>query len=267
MLSARPVLLLIWAFEMVACGSSTDTSARGVSGMSGSAGSATTGSATTGSATTGSATTGSAMTGSAMTGSATTGSATTGVAGTAGTTGTSGSQSGAPLQDAGTSPSTDAGGSGGADGAMLAGQEGPCDVYMAAGTPCVAAHSTVRALYGAYGGKLYQVRRSDNATLDIATQATSGFADTAAQNTFCANSTCVITFVYDQSGHTNDLAYQGSTVVPGSPQSTPAVATTEQLMVNGHSVYSLYIMPNNSYWHDGSQSGCPPGRNPKGSTW
>jgi hypothetical protein len=234
--------------------------------MTGSAmtGSATAGSATTGSATAGSAMTGSAMTGSATAGSATAGSAMTGASGTAGMTGTGGSQSGVPLQDAGMSPSTDAGGSGGADGAMLAGQEGPCDVYMAAGTPCVAAHSTVRALYGAYGGKLYQVRRSDNATLDIATQATGGFADTAAQNTFCANSTCVIAFVYDQSGHTNDLAYQGSTIVPGSPQSTPAVATTEQLMVGGHSVYSLYIMPNNSYWHDGSQSGVPTGQEPEG---
>ena len=37
---------------------------------------------------------------------------------------------------------------------------GPCDIYAAGGTPCVAAHSTVRALYGAYNGTLYQVRRS-----------------------------------------------------------------------------------------------------------
>lgn len=34
---------------------------------------------------------------------------------------------------------------------------GPCDIFGAAGTPCVAAHSTVRALYGAYAGALYEV--------------------------------------------------------------------------------------------------------------
>ena len=27
---------------------------------------------------------------------------------------------------------------------------GPCDIYGAAGTPCVAAHSTTRALYASY---------------------------------------------------------------------------------------------------------------------
>ena len=34
----------------------------------------------------------------------------------------------------------------------------PCDIYGAAGTPCVAAYSTVRALYSGYSGPLYQVR-------------------------------------------------------------------------------------------------------------
>ncbi len=31
----------------------------------------------------------------------------------------------------------------------------PCDLYAAANTPCVAAHSTTRALYSAYTGPLY----------------------------------------------------------------------------------------------------------------
>ena len=44
----------------------------------------------------------------------------------------------------------------------------PCDIYGAAGTPCVAAHSTVRALLSSYDGPLYQVTRaSDGATADI----------------------------------------------------------------------------------------------------
>ena len=45
----------------------------------------------------------------------------------------------------------------------------PCDIFLKNGnTPCVAAHSTVRALYGAYNGALYEVKRkSDKTKLDI----------------------------------------------------------------------------------------------------
>ena len=44
----------------------------------------------------------------------------------------------------------------------------PCDIYATGGTPCVAAHSMVRALYESYNGPLYQVRRtSDKVTKDI----------------------------------------------------------------------------------------------------
>lgn len=32
--------------------------------------------------------------------------------------------------------------------------EGPCDILQAAGNPCVAAHSTTRALYSGYDGGL-----------------------------------------------------------------------------------------------------------------
>src|SRR3954463_4586094 len=46
--------------------------------------------------------------------------------------------------------------------------QGPCDIYTAAGKPCVAAHSSTRALYASYNGPLYQVlRQSDGRTLDI----------------------------------------------------------------------------------------------------
>jgi non-reducing end alpha-L-arabinofuranosidase len=42
-----------------------------------------------------------------------------------------------------------------ATGSLVA--AGPCDIYSSGGTPCVAAHSTTRALYSAYSGSLYQV--------------------------------------------------------------------------------------------------------------
>lgn len=37
--------------------------------------------------------------------------------------------------------------------------EGPCDILGAAGNPCVAAHSTTRALYAKYDGPLYNVTK------------------------------------------------------------------------------------------------------------
>jgi hypothetical protein len=142
---------------------------------------------------------------------------------------------------------------------------GPCDIYESGGTPCVAAHSTVRSLYGSYDGDLYQVRRaSDNTTKDIGVLSTGGVADAAAQDSFCSGTTCVITVVYDQSGHGNDLWYQGSDEVPGSSQSSPAKATTESLTAGGSKAYSLYINPGNSYWRDGHETGVPTGSDPEG---
>ncbi len=56
----------------------------------------------------------------------------------------------------------------GTPGGALAAGTLPCDIYGSAYTPCVAAHSTTRALFGSYGGRLYQVRRaSDGGTRDI----------------------------------------------------------------------------------------------------
>lgn len=103
-----------------------------------------------------------------------------------------------------------------------AASQGPCDIYAAAGTPCVAAHSTTRALYAAYNGPLYQVRRaSDNTTLNIGVLTAGGYADAAAQGSFCAGTTCVITEIYDQSGHGNNLTQAAGSgrAVSGGPRS------------------------------------------------
>src|SRR5438876_345992 len=86
----------------------------------------------------------------------------------------------------------------------------PCDIYASAGTPCVAAHSTVRALFSAYSGNLYQVKRwSDSATTNIGTLSAGGYANAAAQDTFCSGTTCTITVIYDQSGKGNNLTIEG----------------------------------------------------------
>lgn len=79
--------------------------------------------------------------------------------------------------------------------------QGPCDIYAAGGTPCVAAHSTTRALYAAYSGALYQVKRaSDGATASIGVVSAGGAVNAAQQDSFCAGTTCTITEVFDQSG-------------------------------------------------------------------
>ena len=192
--------------------------------------------------------------------------------GSGGTTGTSGKAgAGGANATGGASGQSGKGGSGGSAGAPGTGggagsgaTAGPCDIYGKAGNPCVAAHSTVRALYGAYSGKLYQVRTTAGTTKDILTLAPGGFADGISQDTFCSGTTCVITVVYDQSGKGNDLWYQGSTMVPGSPSSSPSKATTESLTLSGHKAYSLYINPGNSYWVDASKSGIALGSQPEG---
>jgi non-reducing end alpha-L-arabinofuranosidase len=121
----------------------------------------------------------------------------------------------------------------------------------------------VMALYGSYGGRLYQVRRaSDSATKDVGVLTKGGFSAAATQDSFCGGTTCVITVVYDQSGHGNDLAYQGSGGAGG--QDTAASATGESVTAGGSKVYSLYVKPGNSYWKDGSSSGMPTGAAPEG---
>ncbi len=131
--------------------------------------------------------------------------------------------------------------------------EGPCDIYAAAKTPCVAAHSSTRALYAAYNGPLYQVmRQSDGKTLDIgvvqpSTADAGGYADASAQDAFCANTYCWITTLYDQSGHKNDLTQAprgpaGTVMVMGGFNNVP-VADWAPVTVMGHKVYGIFIAP------------------------
>jgi hypothetical protein len=85
------------------------------------------------------------------------------------------------------------------------GPTGPCDIYQTAGTPCGAAHSTVRALYASYSGPLYQVQRaSDKTTKDIVV-GPGGFAQSSDQDSFCSGTTCTIPIIYDQSPNGNHL--------------------------------------------------------------
>jgi hypothetical protein len=133
--------------------------------------------------------------------------------------------------------------------------QGPCDLYAAAGDPCVAAHSTTRALYASYNGPLYQLRRlSDNAVRNVGVVAPSalpfpdagGYADAGVQDAFCADTTCLISVLYDQSPMHNDL-----TQAPRGGFSGPAmgglnnlpIADMAPITLAGHKAYGVFIEP------------------------
>ncbi|WP_194891741.1 arabinofuranosidase catalytic domain-containing protein [Catenulispora pinisilvae] len=148
-------------------------------------------------------------------------------------------------------------------GTARAATQGPCDIYAAGSTPCVAAHSTTRALYGAYSGNLYQVRRSsDNTTANIGVTSAGGYADAAAQDSFCAGTTCVITVIYDQSGRGNNLTQAlGGGAAPGADNL--AVATAAPTTLNGHKAYGVFI-PAGTGYRDDSTNGIATGDNAEG---
>jgi len=164
--------------------------------------------------------------GMVATGGATTGGASGGQVGSGGTTGSGGT------------PGT--GGKTGSGGTTASGN-GVCDIFAAGNTPCVAAHSTVRALLGAYSGNLYQVTRaSDKTTKDIGVLSPGGVADSAPQDTFCMGTTCTITIIYDQSGKNNHLTQapigQRNTTAPKESDATALPFT-----ISGHKVYGVHI--------------------------
>ena len=130
--------------------------------------------------------------------------------------------------------------------------EGPCDIYKAGGTPCVAAHSSTRALYASYNGPLYQVRRqSDGKTLDIGVVKPKdvdggGYADAAAQDAFCANTICLITTLYDQSGNGNHMVQAPPGTFKGPEKggfNTLPIADMAPITILGHKAYGVYIIP------------------------
>ncbi|GAA0698518.1 alpha-L-arabinofuranosidase B [Kitasatospora atroaurantiaca] len=141
--------------------------------------------------------------------------------------------------------------------------QGPCDIYAAGATPCVAAHSTTRALYGTYNGSLYQVKRaSDGATRDIGLLSAGGYANAAAQDDFCAGTSCVITVIYDQSGKGNHLTQAPAGGAAGGPDNL-ANAFEAPVTVAGHKAYGVYVAPGTGY-RNNNTNGIATGDQPEG---
>jgi hypothetical protein len=148
-------------------------------------------------------------------------------------------------------------------------QTGPCDLYAAAGQPCVAAHATTRALYSSYTGPLYQVTRgSDDTTKDIGVLA-DGYADAAAQDAFCAHTVCWINKLYDQSPMHNDLtqAPRGGFSGPGlGGFNNLPVADMAPITINGHKAYGVFIEPGMGL-RDNDPKGTAVDDQPEGTYW
>lgn len=166
-----------------------------------------------------------------------------------------------PAGSAGTSGATDT--PGGADEGsdpvttpeVPAGPRTPCGVLDAAGNPCVAAHSTTRVVFEGYTGPLYQVCRGASApgpnscpggvTQDIGS-IEGGFADSAAQDAFCAGGNCTISIIYDQSGSGNFLKPAPPGGAKQSPDN-PANAADLKTTLAGHAVYGVFIKTGMGY--------------------
>ncbi|MGI5240196.1 arabinofuranosidase catalytic domain-containing protein [Dactylosporangium sp. CA-139066] len=142
-----------------------------------------------------------------------------------------------------------------------------CDIYAAGGTPCIGAHSTTRALFGAYNGPLYQVQRgSDHAYADIGLLEAGGYASAAAQDSFCAGTSCTITKIYDQSTNHNDLpiSWGGFWKGPGpNGADVGADAKALPLTVGGHPAYGIKVTQGVGYRIDNARN-APTGSHPEG---
>ncbi|MEU4405350.1 arabinofuranosidase catalytic domain-containing protein [Streptosporangium sp. NPDC023963] len=152
-------------------------------------------------------------------------------------------------------------------GTAQAATTGPCDIYASGGTPCVAAHSTTRALYGTYNGPLYQVRRSsDNTVRDVGVLSAGGVVNAATQDAFCAGTNCVITVLYDQSGRNNRLTQAPPGFWPGPGPGgwdNLADAKAAPITVGGQKAYGVRIEPGTGY-RNNNTNGVATGDQPEG---
>jgi len=186
------------------------------------------------------------------------------------TTGTGGAASGGMTAAGGAPPGSGGSARGGAPGTggMVSGTGGtmagtggaapatdtPCSILAAANSTCVAAHSTVRVLYPGYTGPLYQVCKgsyttgpsscTSGMTMDIGS--VGGYANAAAQDTFCSGGSCTISIIYDQTPMKNDLKPAPAGGAVRTPDN-PAVATALMTKVGGHTVYGVLIKPGMGY--------------------
>jgi len=132
--------------------------------------------------------------------------------------------------------------------------QGPCDITGKAGNPCVAAHSTTRALYADYDGPLYNVTRSfDGKSALIGVLEKGGFANIKEHEAFCSKLDCVISNVMDQSPMGNHLGQRHKLVNASQHKITVG---------DGVEVYGMWFDPGFGYHVDKTQ-GIATGNDPE----
>jgi hypothetical protein len=102
----------------------------------------------------------------------------------------------------------------------------------------------VTLLVGGYEGPRYQVRRSDDETLDVGLA--DGYADAASHDAFCTGGSCTVAIIYDQAPHGNHLTPAPSGSAKPTP-GKPAGADRLPVTINGRSVYGLLFRPGEGY--------------------
>jgi hypothetical protein len=109
----------------------------------------------------------------------------------------------------------------------------------------VAAHSTTRALFGAYAGPLYNVTRaSDGKSANVGVLSPGGWADIKQHEAFCPKLDCVISNVFDQSGNGNHLGQRHKLVN----------ASQHKIIVGDNvNVYGMWFDPGYGYHVDKTQ--------------
>lgn len=136
--------------------------------------------------------------------------------------------------------------------------EGPCDILGAAGNACVAAHSTVRALYSQYAGPLYKVTHPNNVSANISVLSPGGFADIAMHERFCATGDCVISAIFDQSPQGNHLRQRISDGVVHKMVN----ASKHKIVAGGVEVFGMWFDSGHGY-HVDFTTGVAKGNDPE----
>jgi len=187
-----------------------------------------------------------------------------GAGGTAGKGGTSsggagaGGRGGASNGGGGATNSAGAPAAGAPAGGAPTVVDGPCDIYAAASTPCVAAYSMVRVLSRNYNGPLYQVRSGSTAkntgtggTFTDIGKTADGFANVAAQDAACGATICTVSVLYDQSGKGNHLKVAPKGNIAGAATAAEddyeSSATKGVVSVGGRQLHSLYTAAHEGY--------------------
>jgi hypothetical protein len=150
-----------------------------------------------------------------------------------------------------------------------------CDIYASGGTPCEAAYSTTRALFGSYGGPLYQVQRSsDGSYLNVGLESTGGVVNISPENSFCSGTTCTVTQLYDQTPNNNNMPISAGTSCSGCSAGiggpgpngadigAPALALP--VTVGGQPAYGLLFNAQGTGYRINNAKNVPTGSQPEG---